>query len=124
MIKREQLASILRNVIKNGIEMGPIGSHQSSIFLSNLSSFINEDALLCATMRSNKVVIESVFFDPILSVDFEGSKLHFIPVTDGGWVDAVFVVLKYVHIVNEEKIQKQIKLKKQTEENNKEFDWI
>ena len=124
VIRVQQVTSILRNIVKNGIEITSIEPHQTIKFLSDLCNFINKDAFFSASVGSGKLTIESIFFDPILSVDFEGSNLQFIPVTDDGWIDAVFVILKFIHMESEEERERAIKRRRQKKENDKQFDWL
>ena len=119
VIRVQQVTSILRSIVKNGIEITSIEPHQTIKFLSDLCDFINKDAFFSASVGSGKLTIESIFFDPILSVDFEGSNLQFIPVTDDGWI-----ILKFIHMESEEERERAIKRRRQKKENDKQFDWL
>lgn len=124
MIKKEVLAKTLARAIKNGVEMN-LGVLERNKFLLDLTYFINKDALFCANYNNNRVTIESIFYDPILSVDFENSNLHCIPVTDDGdWIDAVFVVFKFIHLSDEKTQEAKKKKIKKINIDTGEFDWI
>ena len=124
MVNRTEIVQSIASLIKSGINMDGYNIFECNEFLKDLHMFINEDTTLTAYYKNSKVTIESIFFDPLLSVELEKTTIQCIPITDEGWMDAVFEVLKFVHIRAINRKQKEIENQKKQEEENKEFDWI
>ena len=124
MSSREEVVRIIADLIKNGINMDNYNIYECNLFMKQLSEFINTDTHLSANYSGNKVTIESVFFEPLVSVELEKTTIHCIPVNDDGWIDALFEVIKFVHIKETKRKEKQSKITKQKKEDGKQFDWI
>ena len=124
MVSRDELIKLIGNLIRNGINMDKYSIYQCNLFLKELYDFINANTHFNAHYQGNRITIESVFFDPLLSVELEKTTIQCIPITDEGWIDAVFEVIKFIHIRAEEKRQKENEKKSQEKKDNKEFDWV
>ena len=123
MINRSDLVQSVAQLIKNGINMDGYNLFECNLFMKELNDFINTETTLSSYYKDRKVTIESIFFDPLLSVELEKTTIQCIPVTDEGWLDAVFEVVKFMHI-RAAKRREEAKKHKNEDENNKEFDWI
>ena len=97
---------------------------ECNVFLKDLHEFINTETGLTAYYKNRKVTIESIFFDPLLSVELEKTTIQCIPITDEGWLDAVFEVLKFMHVRAAKKREEDREARKKEEEDNKDLDWI
>ena len=124
MTDRTELVNSIASLIKDGINMDGYNMFECNLFLKDLYDYINQESGLTAHYSNRKVTIESIFFDPLLSVELEKTTIQCIPITDDGWLDAVFEVLKFMHLKAEKKQQEEIERKRKQEENNKELDWI
>ena len=124
MAKESELVKMLADLIKNGINMDSYNLFECNMFMKELFEFINSNTHLNAHYSKKKVLIESVFFEPLLSVELDKKTIQCIPVTDEGWIDSVYEVLKFVHLRNKIMTEKKKKEKIQKEEDNKQFDWI
>jgi hypothetical protein len=124
MASKNELVSIIADLIRNGINMDNYNIFECDAFMEDLYNFINANTHLNAHYLNKKITIESVFFDPLLSVELDKTTIQCIPITDEGWLDAVFEVLKFMYIRSENVKEKELKQKKKQEEDNKELDWI
>ncbi len=124
MTSRKVLVESIASLIKNGINMDGYNMFECNLFLKDLHVFVNEETGLTAHYSNRKVTIESIFFDPLLSVELEKTTIQCIPITDEGWIDAVFEVLKFLHIKAEAKRQKELERRKREKQDNKDLDWI
>ena len=59
-----------------------------------------------------------------MSVELEKTTIQCIPVTDEGWLDAIFEVLKFLHVKAVATREKEREKRRKEDENDKEFDWI
>ena len=124
MTNKSELVRALADLIQNGLNMDGYSIFECNLFMKELYSFINSETSLNAHYSSGKVTIESIFFDPLLSVELDKTTVQCIPITDEGWIDAVFEVLKFVHIRASEQREKELEQQREKEQNNKELDWI
>ena len=124
MINRTEIVESIANLIKYGINMDGYNIFECNLFMKELHEFINVDSGLTSYYKNGKVTIESIFFDPLLSVELEKTTIQCIPITDEGWIDAVFEILKFMHIRASKKREEEAKKRKKQDKENKEFDWI
>lgn len=124
MIDRTELVQTIANLVKNGINMDGYNLFECNLFMKELNDFINTETTLSSYYKNRKITVESIFFDPLLSIELEKTTIQCIPITDEGWLDAIFEVIKFMHVrAAKKREEEREKLKKQAEA-NKEFDWI
>ena len=124
MTSKDEIVKTISSLIKNGINMDNYNIFECNVFMKDLYNFINANTHLNAHYSNRKITIESVFFDPLLSVELDKTTIQCIPITDEGWIDAVFEVLKFMHIRAEKKKQTEKEQRKKQEEHDRELDWI
>ncbi len=124
MTNRSEIVESIASLIKNGICMDGYNIFECNVFLKELHEYINEETTLTSYYKNRKVTIESIFFDPLLSVELEKTTIQCIPITDEGWLDAVFEVLKFMHIRAAKKREEEREKQKQKDKDEKELDWI
>ena len=124
MIDRSELVETIASLIKNGINMDGYSLFECNMFMKELNDFINTETTLSSYYKNRKVTIESIFFDPLLSVELEKTTIQCIPITDEGWIDAIFEVVKFMHVRAAKKREEEREKRKKQHEANKEFDWL
>ena len=124
MIDRSELVETIASLIKNGINMDGYSLFECNMFMKELNDFINTETTLSSYYKNRKVTIESIFFDPLLSVELEKTTIQCIPITDEGWIDAIFEVVKFMHVRAAKKREEERERRKKQDEANKEFDWL
>ena len=124
MIDRSELVETIASLIKNGINMDGYSLFECNMFMKELNDFINNETTLSSYYKNRKVTIESIFFDPLLSVELEKTTIQCIPITDEGWIDAIFEVVKFMHVRAAKKREEEREKRKKQDEANKEFDWL
>tara|TARA_R100000149_G_C5858189_1_gene124861 strand:+ start:18 stop:389 length:372 start_codon:yes stop_codon:yes gene_type:complete len=120
----DEIVTLVAGLIKNGINMDKHSIYECNLFMKELNDFINRDSHFNSHYSGNKIIIESVFFEPLLSVDLDKTTIQCIPVADEGWMDALFEVIKFMHIRRVNQKDEEDKLKKQRKQDEKDFDWI
>ena len=120
----DDLVKVIADLVRNGINMDKYSIYQCNLFMKELYNFINEKSHFNAHYSGDKVMIESVFFDPMLSVELDKTTVQCIPVTDEGWMDALFEVMKFMHFRRQDEKEKEAELRKKIKKDSKEFDWI
>jgi len=124
MTKRSELVKTVASLIANGINMDGYNIFECNLFMKELNDFINTETSLSSYYKNRKVTIESIFFDPLLSVELEKTTIQCIPITDEGWLDAIFEVVKFMHIRASKRREEEAKKRKNEDEDNKQFDWL
>lgn len=124
MINRTELVQTIANLVKNGINMDGYNLFECNLFMKELNDFINTETTLSSYYKNRKITVESIFFDPLLSIELEKTTIQCIPITDEGWLDAVFEVVKFMHIRAAKKREEERENLRKEAEANKEFDWI
>jgi|TARA_E500000305_G_C3926642_1_gene190796 hypothetical protein len=124
MTNRSEVVKIIADLIKNGINFDNISVYECNLFMKELAEFVNVSTHLNAHYTGPRISIESVFFEPLLSVELDKTTIQCIPMSDEGWIDAVFEVVKFMHIKEEEERDKRQKKQKQVEQDNRDLDWL
>ena len=124
MINKKKIANFLSNIINHGIDLSPLDHKGSLHFFIEIADFINSEGAFSAQRKGRKMVIETFFYDPILSIELEKTSIYFIPTSDSEWLDPFFLVLKFIRFNNIEKIKKQQEEKKKMKELMDEFEWL
>ena len=122
MVNKKEVVQTIASLIKNGINMDGCTIFECNLFMKELSDFINAETALNSHYQGSTLTVESVFFDPLIFVELDKTTIQCIPVTDEGWLDAVFEVIKFIHIKEAEKREKESEIKKKKEEDDKELD--
>ena len=123
-MNKEQTIRAIASFIKNGLNMDNYSVYDCNLFMKKLFDYINSDTHFSADYSGNRITIESVFFDPLVSVELEKTTVLCIPINDVGWIDPVFEVLKFIHLHEQSRNEKIKKLKAKEKEDNKQFDWL
>ena len=124
MINKNEVAKFLSNVINEGIGLSPLNGIQRIEYLEKLHEFINNEGAFNSYLEDNRIVIETFIHDPILAVDLGNKSIFFIPISDSDWFDPLLTVLRFIRITEMEEAHKEKLRKKDTEQDNKEFEWI
>ena len=115
------------SILDNGIDMGTTSKLQELKLLVDMHRFINNRGKLRSYIDEKKITIETLWFDPLVSVEIESGIMSIIPVTDDGFYDALSEIIYFITFF-EMKGKKPIKPTKKTEKKPKidphEFDWI
>ena len=76
MANRSEIVGSIVSLIKIGINMDGYNIFECNVFLKELHDFINEETTLTSYYKNRKVTIESIFFDPLLSVELEKTPIQ------------------------------------------------
>ena len=124
MTTRSEIVKIIADLIKNGISFDNKSVYECNLFMKELAEYVNANTHLNAHYSGQKISMESVFFEPLLSVELDKTTVQCIPIADEGWIDAVFEVVKFMHIKEEHNIEQKRKKQKQLAQDSKDLDWI
>ena len=125
-MNKADLNKTLKSLLRYGIDMGGADQEQNDNYLIDLSLFINESHSHNALHEpsKNRILIETVYFNPICYVEITNGTLSFIPITDDGFFPVMMMVLEF--IAQREREEELIRIKKKREEKVPDdiFDWV
>ena len=117
LTKTGQIVQLINSITKQGIDLAPLDPKQSQDFFYSLAKYINDEGAFNAHIHKNKITIETFFYDPLLSIELDGTTVQCIPINDSGWIDPVMVVLKFINFLHSKK-------KKKPPADPNEFNWL
>ena len=116
------------NIIKNGIKVDFADPKDAAKIAHKLMFLINSTAgNYCADFDNKNVTtinIETTYCDPVLSLEFSESGIHFIPLVDSTWQGAFFEVMRILYMWEGRKIAKEEEEAKNREDDEPDFEWI
>jgi hypothetical protein len=125
-MSKADLNKTLKSLLRYGIAMGTTDQEDDDNYLIDLSLFINESHSHNALHEpsKNRILIETVYFNPICYVEITRGTLSFIPITDEGFFPVMMKVLE--HIAHKEREEEALRIKKKREESVPDdiFDWV
>jgi len=125
-MSKADLNKTLKSLLRYGIAMGTTDQEDDDNYLIDLSLFINESHSHNALHEpsKNRILIETVYFNPICYVEITRGTLSFIPITDEGFFPVMMKVLEY--IAHKEREEEALRIKKKREESVPDdiFDWV
>ena len=108
---------MIRSILVNGINLETKGKLQELDFLLKMHRFINKRGKLVSYIEEARIIIETLWFDPILSVEIDGGIMSVIPITDEGIYDGLVEIIYFLFFLEENP-------KKKKKRDPAEFDWI
>ena len=124
MTSLRQCYKQLHHIKQKGIEVDFANPQEAAAHAAKLLYLVNSNAssyVAYLDAETSTINIETMYCDPVLSVEFSKSGIHFIPLVDTTWYGAFFEVVRILYTWEEKKIESEIKIK---EEKEPDFDWI
>ena len=125
MTSLRQCYKQLNHIKQKGIEVDFADPQEAAVHAAKLLYLINANTssyVAYLDAESSTINIETTYCDPVLSVEFSKSGIHFIPLVDTTWYGAFFEVVRILYTWEEKKIEKEEK--KSDDEEAADFDWI
>ena len=104
--------------------MPELNIFQCNKYMTNLVSFVNADGRYNAYHWQNKITIETFFYEPLLTVEFEKTVLHCIPITDEEWSEPMFLIFRFIYLQQQANKYQKEKVRIKKEADDKQFDWV
>jgi hypothetical protein len=123
-ISKLELTYVIRTILKYGIDIGTNNKIAELKFLVDLHRFINNKGKLRSYIEESKLTIETLWYDPMVSVELENSLMYVIPITDEGFYDALSEIIHFITFIETKRRVTDDKPKKKIKPNPNEFDWI
>jgi len=109
-------------IIKDGIDVQTKIRASELKLLYDMRRFIEKTSRHHCALEEDKLVVETLYYEPLAEVEIIKSILYITPVNDRGFYDALVSILQYFS-----NIQQPKKFKKELDKKKKEeydFEWI
>ena len=108
---------MIKSILSNGINLETSGKLQELDLLVKMHRFVNKRGKFVSYIEETRIIIETLWFDPILSIEVDSGIMSVIPITDEGVYNGIVEII-YFFFFLEENIKKKVK------RDPEEFDWI
>ena len=127
VVKKSQITNLMKRILSKGIDLEISDKVEELTLLIKMHRFVNNRAKFRSHIEETKITIETIWFDPLLSVEIERGVMSVIPITDGGYSDALLEVIHFFFFMEQRRVPKKSPKKKAAkpkENDPNEFDWI
>ena len=125
-MNKKEINNTMKSILRYGIKMETKDQEEDDNYLIDLSLFINQSHSYNAIHepQKNRILVETVYFNPISYIEISNGTLSFIPVTDEGFFPIMMKVLEF--IAEKSKKEEAERAKKRREEKVPDdiFDWV
>jgi hypothetical protein len=98
-ISNLELIYVIRTILKHGIDIGTKNKIAELKFLVDLHRFINNKGKLRSYIEESKITIETLWYDPMVSVEVENGLMYVIPITDEGFYEALSEIIHFITFI-------------------------
>ena len=125
-MNKKDISKTMKSILRHGLAMDSSGQEEDDSCLSELGEFINESHSYNALHEPNKnrLLVETVYFNPISYIEITMGTLSFIPITDEGFFPVMMKVLEFITQKDREEEAKRVKEKREGQVPDDAFDWI
>jgi hypothetical protein len=122
IVKKKHIVNLVRSMFTHGIDLEFNSKVEELKFLVDIHRFINNRGKLRSYIEEAKIIIETLWFDPLITVEVENGIMSIIPTTDD---EAVFSALtEIMYFISFYEIRKTKKKKKPPKPKVPDFEWI
>jgi len=118
LLKKTHIINLVKSILVSGINLETKSKPEELRFLVDIHRFINNRGKMRSYIEESKIIIETVWFDPMVSVEVENGVMEVIPLTDEGFYDALSEIIHFFCKEEAERKKKILKI------DPNEFDWI
>ena len=125
-MNQKEITSTMKSVLRHGIRLDTNDQEEDDNYLLDLSLFVNESLSYNALHepQKNRILVETVYFNPISYIEISNGTLSFIPITDEGFFPVMMKVLEFIIEREREEEDKRIKTKREGNVPDDIFDWV
>ena len=121
-VYKDEIIEIIRSILKYGIDVETPNKIAELKFLLDLHRFINKKGKLRSYIEETKITIETLWYDPMVSVEIDNGLLYVIPVTDEGFYDALSEIIHFITFMEVQRKTTEVKPEKKPK--IPDFEWI
>ena len=125
-MNKKELNSAMKSILRYGIKMDTKSQEEDDDYILELSMFINQSHSYNAIHEpnQNRILVETVYFNPISYIEISNGTLSFIPVTDEGFFPVMMKVLEFIAERSRKEETERTKKKREEKVPDDIFDWV
>ena len=123
-IYKFEIIDMIRSILKYGIDIGTENKIGELKFLVDLHRFINNKGKLRSYIEESKITIETLWFDPMVSVEIDNGLMYVIPITDDGFYDALSEIIHFITFMEVKRKVTTTKPDKKPKVSESDFEWV
>lgn len=118
LVKKKDIVNLIKSILNSGIDLETKSKPEELNLLIDIHKFVNSRGKMRSYIEESRIIIETIWYDPIMSVEVENGVMETIPITDEGFFDALSEVMYFFSKEEEKKIKEKTKI------DPNEFEWI
>ena len=121
-VYKSEIIELIRSILKYGIDIDTPNKIAELKFLLDLHRFINKKGKLRSYIEESRITIETLWYDPMVSVEIDNGLMYVIPITDEGFYDALSEIIHFITFMEVKRKTTEVT----PEKNPKipDFEWI
>ena len=123
-VYKSEIIEIIRSILKYGIDIDAPNKIAELKFLVDLHRFINNKGKLRSYIEESKLTIETLWYDPMVSVEVDNGLIYVIPITDEGFYDALSEIIHFITFMEVNRKVTSTEPEKKPKVTESDFEWI
>ena len=123
-VYKSEIIEIIRSILKYGIDIDAPNKIAELKFLVDLHRFINNKGKLRSYIEESKLTIETLWYDPMVSVEVDNGLIYVIPITDEGFYDALSEIIHFITFMEVKRKVTSTEPEKKPKVTENDFEWI
>ena len=119
-----EIIDMIRSILKYGIDIDAPNKIAELKFLVDLHRFINNKGKLRSYIEESKLTIETLWYDPMVSVELDNGLMYVIPITDEGFYDALSEIIHFITFMEVKRKVTSTEPEKKPKVTESDFEWI
>ena len=121
-VYKSEIIELIRSILKYGIDIDAPNKIAELKFLVDLHRFINKKGKLRSYIEESRITIETLWYDPMVSVEIDNGLMYVIPITDDGFYDALSEIIHFITFMEVQRKTTEVKPEKKPK--IPDFEWI
>jgi len=123
-VYKSEIIEIIRSILKYGIDIDTPNKIAELKFLVDLHRFINKKGKLRSYIEESRITIETLWYDPMVSVEIDNGLMYVIPITDEGFYDALSEIIHFITFMEVNRKVTTTEPEKKPKVTESDFEWI
>ena len=123
-VYKVEIIDMIRSILKYGIDIDAPNKIAELKFLVDLHRFINNKGKLRSYIEETKLTIETLWYDPMVSVELDNGLMYVIPITDEGFYDALSEIIHFITFMEVNRKVTSTEPEKKPKVTENDFEWV
>ena len=123
-VTKFEIIDTIRSILKYGIDIDAPNKIAELKFLVDLHRFINKKGKLRSYIEETKITIETLWYEPMVSVELDNSLMYVIPITDEGFYDALSEIIHFITFMEVNRKTTDIQPDEKPKVTENDFEWV